>query len=355
MSSFLSPSFLLSLPNKRTCHFCGRIPLESTYLQCSNRFCEKTGHGSVLCISCLKRQQVYFQTLSLQTMGKDGLGDLGREGKLEKKEKLQKNGKLEKKEGMEVEKGWFENVFGNVNGVDWFCLDCCCVLELENCQIGICCCSWRRRKIKCPIHVDENSNEGRKLHCHTYRRKGKAADLAELLEIGHLCNAGNLRVPEFVQGRIANQQSRFQIRELAISPQNLKNMLALMKIELTSFSSGIDKLQLQPGKGRRTCHWCGKEAKENKRFVKQTEKIYCANIYCDKVSGNSQLICGNCLQKQKKYFEMLNVDIGNVFGDITNANWFCLDCCFNELGVGEYFLLLFIADWYLLLFIQARQ
>lgn len=89
---------------------------------------------------------------------------------------------------------------------------------------------------------------------------------------------------------------------------------------------------LAPGRDRRTCHWCGKDA-HHRREAAQSR--YCANVYCDKASGQSQFICGKCVGKQTAHFRRLGVDLARVFGDMDADDWYCMDCCENELGCGS--------------------
>jgi hypothetical protein len=89
---------------------------------------------------------------------------------------------------------------------------------------------------------------------------------------------------------------------------------------------------LAPGRERRTCHWCGKDA-HHRREAAQSR--YCANVYCDKASGQSQFICGKCVGKQAAHFRRLGVDLARVFGDMDADDWYCMDCCENELGCGS--------------------
>jgi hypothetical protein len=72
---------------------------------------------------------------------------------------------------------------------------------------------------------------------------------------------------------------------------------------------------------------------------------YCSNIYCEKTSGQAQFICGPCFQRQFTFFSKRNIDVRNVFGDIDADEWFCLDCCQNELGIGS--------CWYSLIYFRS--
>jgi hypothetical protein len=68
---------------------------------------------------------------------------------------------------------------------------------------------------------------------------------------------------------------------------------------------------LLPGRDRRTCHWCGKDA--NHRAAPQASR-YCANVFCDKNTGQAQFVCGACYRKQAEYWAQRQVDVRNVFG-----------------------------------------
>lgn len=100
---------------KQNCHYCGRCRPISDRITCKNQYCSLQGQRvKYICRLCYSHQKDYF----------------GRRG-------------------IDV-----RNIIGDITSPDWYCP--ACIIWEDNClpHPGVCCCSFRRNRIRCPLHID---------------------------------------------------------------------------------------------------------------------------------------------------------------------------------------------------------
>jgi len=126
--------------DKQNCHYCGRCrPLGERYT-CKNQYCSLQGQRvKYMCKLCYSHQEKYF-----------------------------------KDRGLDV-----KNILGDVESPEWYCPACIIWEDNYLPHPGICCCSFRRNRIVCPLHLDDcpQPNGKRKakhnFHCKPYKQKLK--------------------------------------------------------------------------------------------------------------------------------------------------------------------------------------
>jgi len=132
---------------KQNCHYCGRCRPVKERHTCKNQYCSLQGQRvKYMCKLCYEHQKEYF-----------------------------------KRRGVDV-----KNILGDVDSKEWYC-PACIVWEDEYLpHPGICCCSFRRNRISCPLHKDCDSTNGKRskaakqnYHCKPYKQKTKG-DFKEL-------------------------------------------------------------------------------------------------------------------------------------------------------------------------------
>jgi len=138
---------------KQNCHFCGRNrPLDQRHV-CHNPYCALQGlKRKYICKLCMDYQRTYFTKLGVE----------------------------------------FKNVYGNPNDPNWYCP--ACVLWEDNIipHPGICCCSFRRNNLLCPMHVHSAADLGlispsgtkkTNFHCKPYKQKTSLNKRMDLLPV----------------------------------------------------------------------------------------------------------------------------------------------------------------------------
>uniref|UniRef100_A0A7S0CN10 Uncharacterized protein n=1 Tax=Amorphochlora amoebiformis TaxID=1561963 RepID=A0A7S0CN10_9EUKA len=127
---------------KQNCHYCGRCRPLSERFTCKNQYCSLQGQRvKYMCKLCYDHQTNYY-----------------------------------KARGLDV-----KNILGDVHSSEWYCPACIIWEDFYLPHPGICCCSFRRNRILCPLHEDCHINANGKrtrtgkqnYHCKPYKQKIK--------------------------------------------------------------------------------------------------------------------------------------------------------------------------------------
>eukprot|EP00466_Bigelowiella_natans_P010856 jgi/Bigna1/76309/fgenesh1_pg.40_\ len=104
---------------KQNCHFCGRCKPKSDRYSCKNPYCSLQGHrNKYICQACVDYQKEYFGSIGVD----------------------------------------WKNIIGDVTDPQWFCPSCVLWEDSYLPYPGLCCCSFRRNQIKCPLHLSCQSS-----------------------------------------------------------------------------------------------------------------------------------------------------------------------------------------------------
>mmetsp|Transcript_4381 Transcript_4381/g.10269 ORF Transcript_4381/g.10269 Transcript_4381/m.10269 type:complete len:556 (-) Transcript_4381:223-1890(-) len=102
---------------KQNCHFCGRCKHKQDRIICKNPYCSLQGQRTkYICRACVEYQQEYFQSIGVN----------------------------------------WKNILGDINDPEWYCPSCVIWEDGFLPYPGLCCCSFRRNQILCPLHKECN-------------------------------------------------------------------------------------------------------------------------------------------------------------------------------------------------------
>jgi hypothetical protein len=141
--------------------------------------------------------------------------------------------------------------------------------------VGLCCCTFRRHKLKCALHPDQDHTS--KLHCHSYHRK----PFPEVTDVSALLHLPSIQILNYQKHDIVSEVSQsfssftspamrmeysaynhvvqitLDLSQLALlcttGPPEIAALLTDQN--LSSRDESLKNNDLKLSKNRKTCHW----------------------------------------------------------------------------------------------------